>query len=441
MRFLGRIYSIFLVIVLSVLFIMVLFLVNTLQMMDDDGNLNYIPENSVFVAKINTASLLKLTANELISSKDKDILDQIEDMDFSSGKSPFNGINFASNIYFLIIPFEDKFVEGFLFNISDKKSYDEYYSKEEKYASYSDDHVGILLFKDLGNSSEIESKKLKSLAQQIIDSPQNRELKIDFSNEGSVVSTWTSGASNNLPFSNNLELCFDQHSISLNGTLSVSETTGNEYNYLSRKGVSFATALIPKEINDSLTGFLHKIGLTESVKINSFSANYSGINFDQSESLTIAPQLEILLNSDSEIDWNKIADQLESKNYLQRSDSIRFVFNEVIFNAVQPEKDQLLIYTGTLPSNSEIRNELFEFSGDPSLLFKVGGNSPYGQFLNFIPLFRSGRVLTNATEKTEIKVTPIKNGQFKVKGIIQFKPDYSPIIELIRFLNSSALLK
>ncbi|MFZ9027498.1 MAG: hypothetical protein ACO2Z9_00700 [Crocinitomicaceae bacterium] len=61
--------------------------------------------------------------------------------------------------------------------------------------------------------------------------------------------------------------------------------------------------------------------------------------------------------------------------------------------------------------------------------------------MNFIPLFRSGRQLTDATESINLKVTPGKNGTHQVDGILQFKKDRSPILELIKFMNNAALLK
>lgn len=441
MRFLSKFYSIILVIVISALFMMMFFIVDSIRMMDNNENLLYVPSNTVFAAKINTSSLLKLTANELISTKDKELLDQMEDLDFQSGDNPFNGINFASNIYFFIVPFEHEYVEGFVFNLSDKEIFQEYYFKEGKYAAYATKEVGVLLLKDLNSVNSIEAKKLSQLAENILESPQNSALKIDFSDDDAVISTWSTNPTEKLPFSNNLELSFDSNKILLDGNMSVHGSDKAEFIYLERNGISMATGLIPTDVNDSLNRFLGSIGVNNEVQIKSFSANYSGVNFEQAEALTINPQIELLINLDKPLNWTELENKLELQKFIRKTDSSKYIFSEVAFSVLQPEENQLLIYTGIKPSERENRNELFEFSGDPSLIFKVGGNSPYGQFLNFIPLFRSGRILTNATEVVEIKVVPLGHDQYKVNGVIQFKPGYSPIIELIRFLNSSALLK
>lgn len=410
-------------------------------MMDDNENLAYIPSNSVFAAKINTSLLLKLTASEVISTKDQELLDQMEDLDLQSGKNPFNGINFASNIYFFILPHEKTFIEGMLFNLSDKAAFQEYYSSVGNYPAYANDGVGVILLSDPNSLNSIETDKLNKLAQDIITNKSNEKQDIDFSGEESVISTWSTDPSEKIPFSNMLDLTFEPNKIRLAGTMSITEDIPNETSYLERRGISVASSLIPKELNDSLQVFLNKIGSEDQFRIRSFSANYRGVNFDQAEKLSINPQLELLINADTALNWTHLSQLLETGGYIKRLDSTQFMFSEISFSVSQPDEDQIIFYNGSNPSDQEVRNELFEFSGDPSLLFKVGGNSPYGQFLNFIPLFRSGKALTEATSNTNIQIIPKGNNQYEVKGFLEFKPGYSPIVELIKFLNSSALLK
>lgn len=441
MRFLVRFYTIVLVIVLTVLFMVMFFIIDGVRMMDANENLNYLPNNTVFVARINTSSLLKLTANDLIETKDQDILDQMKDLNLESGKNPFNGINFASNIYFFIIPHENEFVEGMIFNLSDKEAFQEYYIKLDKYPSSANEKVGVILLKELNNLNDIEAGKLKLLCEDIIEKPQNEELNIDFSLDESIISTWSTDPTHKLPFSNNLKLDFYKDKITLTGNLSMFEELHPEFVYLKKKGISIATSMIPNEVNDSINRFLNRIGYNDTLLIHSFSANYNGVNFDQTDKLSINPQIEVLLNFDQALNWSSLANQLIDQKYIRQTDSSNYVFSEISFTITQPTERQLLISNGLMASEQEVRNELFEFSGNPSLLFKVGGNSPYGQFLNLIPMFRSGRILTNATESASIRIIPDHKNQYKVEGTLKFKEGHSPTVELIKFLNSSALLK
>lgn len=439
MRFLTKFYTAILVIVISAVF-MILFVVKDLVlMMDDNTNFEYIPKESVFVARINTSELIKSSASELLTTQDQEIKEQLEKLDLKSGERTFNGINFSSNVYMFILPFEGEFVEGFLFNITDKTLFQEYYQSQEKYIFASNDKVGVILLRDLKSLTEQAKKKLSTTAEQLIQKPQNDESQVSFSNSEAIISTWSSDASAGLSFSNKLDLSFESDKILLKGTLTSETDVSHGWNYLERKGISFNTSFIPQSINDSINKLLKNS--EDQITIESLSLNYGGVNFEQTAKLSIVPEMEVLINFTSNVNQDSLLNKLHRGKYIQLSNSSMFTFNEIVFSVAQPQEDQLLIYSGHSPSPIEVRNELLEFSGDPSLLFRVGGNSPYGQFLNFIPLFRSGRQLTDATESINLKVTPGKNGTHQVDGVLQFKKDRSPILELIKFMNNAALLK
>lgn len=440
MRFLTRFYTAILVLVISVLFIVMFLIKDMVLMMDENANLNYIPQNTVFVAKINTAQLIKTSAHELLTTQDPEIKEQFKKLDLKSGNRTFNGINFTSNVYMFIVPFDGEFIEGFLFNLTNKELFQEYYLQEKKYAFAANNEVGVVFLKDLKTGASSNYKKLSALAESIIETPQNKE-EIEFSSSNSIISTWSKDVTGGLLYNNHLELAFDKQQISLTGTLNTELSEAKGSNYLKRKGISFNTCLIPQSINDTINQFLHSIGSHDSVSIESFSLNYSGVNFEQTDKLSIIPQVELLINFESAINKDSLLNQLSRNKLIQKSDSSRFIFNEILLNISQPEPNQLLIHTGSIKSNIEVREELLEFSGDPTLLFKVGGNSPYGQFLNFIPIFRSGRQLTAATESVNIQITPGNNGTHQVNGVMKFKVDKSPILELIKFMNNAALLK
>lgn len=436
MRFLTRIYTVILVLVVSFLFMLMFFINDSVKLMDDNDNQLYIPKNAVFVAKINSSKLIKLTIDDVLSSKDKDLLKELESLKFKPGESAFNGINLASNVYYIITPSNGGYAEGLLFNIIDKEVFQEAFLNEDRFVAFANDEVGILLFKDKTNS-----EALTKLSESLIQSPQNSELKIDFTDDGSIISTWSSNPSDDYPFSNDISLKFENESILLEGMMITNQPIGKEHVYLRRKGISFNTCLIPKEINDSVHNYLNSIGFLDTLVINSVSMNYEGVNFEQGEKFSIIPNVELLLDLKSDLNWMELAKDLEEHKMIQSIDSSRYIFNEIEFTVAQPAPNQLVIFTGASYSPAEVRNQLFEFSGDPSLLFRVGGNSPYGQFLNFIPMFRGGKQLTEATETIDIKIEQNGNKDYMVKGILEFKEGYSPIVELIRFLNNSALLK
>ena len=439
MRFLTKFYTAILVIVISIVFMIMFVVKDLVLMMDDNTNFEYIPKEAVFVARINTSELIKSSASELLTTQDPEIKEQMQKLDLKSGKRTFNGINFSSNVYMFILPFEGEFVEGFLFNITDKTLFQEYYQSQKKYIFSSNDEVGVVFLRDLESFTEQARKKLSTTADQLIQKPQNNESQIGFSNSEAIISTWSSDVSAGLPFSNKLDLSFESDKILLKGTLTSETDLSHGWNYLERKGISFNTSFIPENINDSINKLLKNND--DRITIESISLNYSGVNFEQTTKLSIVPEMEVLLDFTSNVNQDTLLNRLHREKYIQLSDSSGFTFNEVAFSVAQPQGDQLLIYSGNAPSPIEVRNELLEFSGDPSLLFKVGGNSPYGQFLNFIPLFRSGRQLTDATETINLKVTPGKNGTHQVNGVLLFKKDRSPILELIKFMNNAALLK
>ena len=149
MRFLTKFYTAILVIVISIVFMIMFVVKDLVLMMEDNTNFEYIPKEAVFVARINTSELIKSSASELLTTQDPEIKEQMQKLDLKSGKRTFNGINFSSNVYMFILPFEGEFVEGFLFNITDKTLFQEYYQNQKKYIFSSNDEVGIVFLRDL----------------------------------------------------------------------------------------------------------------------------------------------------------------------------------------------------------------------------------------------------------------------------------------------------
>ncbi len=441
MRFLTKFYTVVLVIVISVLFIIMFVIKDFVLMMDENANLKYIPNNAFFAARINTSELIKLSTEQLLTTQDAEIKEQLKKLDLSSGDQTFNGINFTSNVYMFIIPFENEYVEGFLFNLTDDNLFEQFYLKDNKYAGAANKEVGIIFLRDLKTLSTGQLNNLLDIAKQIAEKEQNSKTQINFPNSNAIISTWSTDVSGGLPYSNNLDLNFQTDKITLNGIFRSQTDMSEGWNYLKRKGISFHTSLIPGSINDTINKLYKSLEKNDSIVIKSISLNYEGVNFEQSDKLSIVPKMELLVNFQKEVNKDSLLQPLERNKLIQLSDSNRFIFNEIAFTVTQSEPNQLLIYTGNFPSQIEVRNELLEFSGDPSLLFKVGGNSPYGQFLNFIPLFRGGRQLTEATEYVNLKIRPGDKGLHQVDGVMQFKKGKSPILELIKFMNNAALLK
>ena len=439
MRFLTNFYSVLLVILICILFTIMFVLKNFMLSMDENENFEYIPKNALFAVRINSSKLIKSTLNELIQTQDSEIRDQMQKMNLSSGESMFNGINFSSNFYMFIVPLEEEFFEGFLFNITNEKLFREYYKSQGDYIISSNDKVGLIFRQDREQINESIVKKLPQLAEHILEKKQNKTSHIDFPNSNSIISTWSSNLSDELAFANALELNFETNKIKLDGILRATTDLTQRGNYLEKKGVSLNSSLIPERINDSINKILNSD--IEQSRIKAISINYSGLNFEQTTKLSIVPKMEVLINFTSSMNQDTLLYKLAKEKLIQLTDSSSFIFNEIEFSILQPAKDQLLIFTGVPTSKVEIREELFELTGDPSLLFHIGVNSPYGQFLQFIPLFKGGRELANAIDSIHLKVMPGKNNVHQVKGVIQFKEAKSPILELLKFTNNLTLLE
>ncbi|MFZ9027497.1 MAG: hypothetical protein ACO2Z9_00695 [Crocinitomicaceae bacterium] len=354
---------------ISIVFMIMFVVKDLVLMMDENANFEYIPKEAVFVARINTAQLIKSSASELLATQDPEIKEQLQELDLKSGERTFNGINFSSNVYMFILPFEGEFVEGFLFNITDKKLFQDYYQSPKKYIFASNDEVGVIFLRDLKTLKVEQAKKLSHTADQIIQKPQNISAQVVFSDSEAIISTWSSDVSTGLPFSNKLDLSFESNKILLKGTLVAETDLSDGWNYLERKGISFNTSFIPENINDSINKLLKNND--DPITIESLSLNYDGVNFEQTTKLSIVPVMEVLINFTSNVNQDTLLSRLHREKYIQLSDSTGFTFNEVAFSVTQPQGDQLLIYSGNTPSPIEVRSELLEFSGDPSLLFKV----------------------------------------------------------------------
>lgn len=392
----------------------------------ENGNHNYIPENSNLVIAFNGDLAVKSVLSDFFSSQDEALLEKLNSEKAELKES--TGINFLSDIILFKVNQDNQELSGLLFNLTSEKDFKVNF--EGSIIAFNE-NVGLLLF-DLNITKSKE--KLKSIAKKIIANKTelyNNEL-FESRIATSHISLWTRNEVKKTDWKY-AQLSINRNKININGELVLENIESNKTTQINDNFTSFniSTSQFPKQFGDTILSF---IGVKNN-QIIGVSSNYRSTKIEQENSFELVPDADFIYQLKNDASIVEILSNLELKELISKITPTDFTFGGKRFNYKQI--DSKTIYIGRTDfKNVAFKNStsLISINGAPNYLTKIEGNSLIVRLISIFPAYRFGSSLSNSIKMIDLNVDSKSTDVFKIDGSIEFDKDKYANIELIRNL-------
>lgn len=429
------------------------------QLIKEDSNndhLQYIPENSVFILKVNSRSLIKSGLESVFfEQKDNEIYKLVKDlMEKQTEKEGIQrnpGIDLTKEIIFFTVPVNQNTVSGFLFSLNNRHFFDKnvltYF--DEGHAAASNGSVGIVISdKSKKTNQLLSTDELQILASQFVKEPSGFDLRKlnEIYSDDFIAEVWSKqGIQADADLINYTKFNFsiDKNEILLSGNVQLNKERikhDKKIAVLVPNGFHLTTQLISDKVNDTLASFFNNFNFIP--RVSAISLNYFGSNIIEKPSFDIIPNCDVLIHFQKEMDMSRLLDTMISRQLVTNVSESEFTYGGYTFYFHQP--DNMSLYLGRHPfysSTIEQSDVMMRISGDVTTLTTIESKVFKTSFLMLFPIYSASKNLTLAVNKVDISIKSDKNGIAKVKGVVRFKDGKYALNELMRFGLQAQFLK
>lgn len=414
----------------------------------NNDHLKYIPENTVFMLKINSRSLIKSGMESVFfKHKDNDIYKLIRDLiqkkTEREGIQKNPGIDLTKEIVFFTVPVNQNVVSGYLFSLNNRFFFDknilEYF--DGIHAAASNESVGIVLEeRSKKNIQTLSKDELQILAAQFIKEPSGFDMtQLNTIEENNFVAEiWSKqGIQPDADLINytKFNFAFDKNEILLSGSINLNKErirNNESIDVLVPNGFHLTTRLISDKVNDTLATFFKNYSFIP--RVSAISMNYFGSNIIEKPSFDVIPNCDMLIHFQTNMEMSRLIDTLVNRKLVTNVSEGEFTYGGYKFFYHQPDKKTL--YLGRHPFYSsaiEKTDDMMRVSGDASTITRIESKVFKTSFLMLFPIYSASRNLTSAVNKIDITVKTDKNGTAKVLGLVRFKSGKFALNEFMRF--------
>lgn len=420
----------------------------------NNENVEFIPENSVFVARIDGRKLLKEGLSSVILQEDNEIISLIEklttDRSDTSGISNRPGINFNSDIVFFTILNGENKLFGALFNLNSPKKFNENLPNLLKsHQSFSSNgHIGVVLSESISNDVKpFNKKELKSIAIDLIKEKQDFPFEevLSFPDDNTMAKTWSEQGflKNSDVFSNsNLSFSVNEHILDLYGTLEISSNKESLINkQLKPKGTHLTILQLSEIANDSITKLLDEFNL-ETANINGLSINFYGTEIIEEPSFVIVPKFDALLYFESNFDVKTNIDSLTTQGIIEEYTDDYLLYGGCKFYYKQINSQTIYIGKSKNPEYQDFdKSTIVEVSGSLEPLTLITGTGIMKKFIEIISIFSASKGLSEKIDEIDFRMIRGEKDIVKLKGELKFKEGYHPLNSILKFGLEGQLIK
>ena len=416
-----------------------------------NNNINFIPKEAKFVAKIDGRQLFEKGFRSIVLDEDHEIItlmDEILNRKASGEEQKSLGIAFHSDIIFFRVEIRNEDVEGYIFNLSSQKKFQENISSilKKNQTSAHNKKVGIILSLTEGKESKIELEDLQIQADLMINKKSSFDLKkIAPDKDNSVLQSWyNTGLIDDDGIITNSEVNFQllDNAIHVNGDLEFEGHKPSEKRQrLHPKNTHLTSTIVSSEITDSINVFFKALNLKEA-DIRAISINYHGTEIVEEPSFFIVPYIDLLIETHTDYDIKPSIDSAAvidsdisfNENYFE------YGGKKFYFEQISPK----LFYIGVTenPEIEQMENDIYlDCSGSLTHLTRFYGEGIMRKFLEIIPLYSASRDLASKIESVEIKIKTTKGNKGNLHGEIIFNDESYALNALIHFAIDGHIIK
>lgn len=382
------------------------------QVKQDYNSLNFIPENSEFVIRVEAKEIAKDYLTEIIAKNlwsELNSLKKIEPQKKDSSNKHLNDIDFKFPVYFFSLKFKGQSPLIAVLNSEDSNSlYDENLNKKLNTFKFQIENKLFYVF-NCSNNLEIPLKKL-------------------IQNSNSTF--WTSLLTTKHKFSFKTKLLgleggldFSKNQINLTSTIQ-QKNKFESYEGLKPNGFHISISKL-----NNLIPFLsktQKVNFDYIQSLNSLSLNYLGVKYPYT------PQFEILINTTNDFDIHQLSNKIGMNNIDLIKNKIDFFGLSFYFKEIK--KNQYIITS--IPkriSRKEAKENLFSMSGNLNVLTNLDEAPLMKLFMTTDSRFVKLSNFSNKTKYLDFKITSAQNQPYSsFNGKIIMKDNVAIHSELLK---------
>lgn len=399
-------------------------------------NLDYIPENSTSVYRINGRKFLKESVATMIFNEDEDLMRMIRNVsgNGTSDKLKPLGISFESDIVHFEMKDGYNYFYGYLFNLNSPSTF------EANIRGFIGDDVAISVNESVGlilvSASNLPKDKLQEQANAILKEKSNFAKENKIYDKESVFSVWNK---NPLGLTTNLSGKIEGQKLLFSGDIKFDSPLPKMKYNVEPKGLHLSNVFIPKVANFYIRSMfeLRKEDLPD---IKGLSINYYGSKFVTAPEFFIAPDIEAYVEFSGPLALDSLYSRLDGTPVSGNQNMMKIdLFGE---NYFVTKKD----FNSLVISKSKKAVKLIPFknaivvSGAPEKLFNIDGDSFVKRMISMNPVVSAAQQFTSEISNFELKLNEEKE-RYEIEGHVKLKGGEYPMNTLFKFLLQSKLLE
>lgn len=412
-------------------------------------NQEYIPNDALFVVRIDGRKLLNTSASSIILHEDEEIINLIDRIlqNEMEGEGTIKGLGVAINSDVIVFSQSknDHDLIGVLFNLIRPKTF-----KKNVPLLLGDNQVIAvngnvgLVYMEVNNDegTRLAVKKLTKYADQILSKKSNFDFTVfDTSNDNIMAQSWSKkGLIKDINIAHNASLSFiiTDTELIIDGEFAYNlESKSKISTDIKPRGIHLSMDQISGIVNDSLVSFFNNLNIPEG-KISGVSMNYHNLELIDDPVLFPAPKFDALVTFEGDYIIEAAIDSLLEKEGSERINESCISFSGL--NLYYNQVDNKTVYIGTTKNVSYIKHDekaAFRMIGDPACFTKVEGSDFMRGMIELRPYFTSSREFLAKIDTIDISVGTPKNGISKVHASIKFDKGKYPLNSILMFMIES----
>ncbi len=415
------------VFVLGVIWIIFFFTTNAYNNLYNN-NLNYIPFNSDIIIQVDVNQLLKGSIEGLLDTEDNEFIQLIKNIRGGIAEEKIGELGIAINTKTILFSISDEGNRfyGAVFNLTNQKSFQDYFSTIENTGIASSNDVGLIVLMPRTQSNK------NTFAESLFI---GNHASIDLKNTIDPIVVWTKSTTMEY---NRLDIQLEKESIHFSGKLSKTLHTANNIKSLSPDGFHTTISNVPDCINDSIQG---RFG-DAIPNISGISFNYFGTELIEDPEFLVAPEGDFLVQFEKPIHLDSCIKQFQKEMFIDSVKGNKYYYGPKTYYSKQVS--ERLIYIGVHDYDSthlKSQRSLLFISGDINNLTHINSRGFLKYLLEIIPIYKAAKQLTGSIKSFEVKLTAEDEKTIHVKGDIVFNKVRYASIEFIRFFLASEFFK
>lgn len=410
---------------------------------NESNNSVPLPKTTDWIIRADAVSFVKKELyTVLFESKDDQLLVSLQELFDKTRKIKGNRgplyINYNSNIVLYGTHVGDATFSAVLFQLERPSIFQKNISSYLKSNQKADVNGSTALILTQTGGKKIDSKQFKSIVHQYVNS-QLTNLNDVKQTENELMTIMINKTSEKIGVQNlKFGISPSKSSIDFKGSLSYTKAQINEFNYdVKVSGCHIFSKIVPAGLTDTLNKLI-PLGDFKFSEIQGIALDYNGISLEETKEglpsfagYLPVPSINLVVSCKKPVSieqiWNLCPKSIQEPNFTLNFGTIRYVLKQL---------DAHTIFVGIDP-NSVLSKEnaaLVQMNGNLSKLTLVRGSSFVSAIVQNMGPIKTGNDFFSSSSGIDFKMTQLTDGNFQLKGKIDFKEGKFPLNEVTKLL-------